>query len=72
MADNIVSHCEPADCGYYCSVNSLARPDGNKTVDWSFLFSATYTDDCIKFMSVTSFNTGKRIDEIANNVVLLI
>lgn len=42
MVGSAVSHCEPADCGCYHSVNSLARPDGNKIVDWSFLISATW------------------------------
>lgn len=73
MVGGAVSHCEPADCRCHHSVNSVARPDGNRVIDWSFLISSTkYTDDCIKLISVTSFSAGKGTDEIENNVSLMI
>lgn len=41
VVGSAVNHCEPADCRCHHPVNSVARPDGNRIADWSFLFSAT-------------------------------
>lgn len=38
VVGSAVSHCEPADCRCHHPVNSVARSDGNRIADWSFLF----------------------------------